>query len=102
VEEIKQPAGDAAEKTQLRLDAGSAQVSYANFAVVATAPEEFVLNFGVHTGDEQVARVANKVILSPKNAKRLAATLAQSVRLFEEKFGTIDTSFQALRQKSAK
>jgi len=87
---------------QIKLDQSSAEVSYANFALVATGLEEFVLNFGVRTGEETTIKVSSKVILSPKNAKRFAGALAQSIRLYEERFGTIDPSFPTPREKTGK
>lgn len=102
MEEIKQPSGDAAEKGQVRLDPSAADVTYANFALVAITPEEFVVSLGVRTGDEQVVKISNKVVLSPKNAKRLAAALAQTVKLFEERYGTIDASMQAPKERNAR
>ena len=103
MEEIKQAGGDEAEaKGQIRVDQTSAQVSYANFALVGTNPEEFILSFGVRTGEEATVKVSGKVIMSPKNAKRFAAALTQSLRMYEERFGTVDASFAAPKDKPRK
>jgi hypothetical protein len=102
LEEIRESGGEAEAKGQIRLDGSSAEVSYANFALVATAAEEIILSFGVRTGEDTTVRIKDKVILSPKNAKRLLAALSQSLRLYEEKFGTIDASFAAPKEKPAK
>lgn len=102
MEEIKGSGAEAEAKGQIRLDGSSGEVSYANFALVATAAEEIILSFGVRTGEESTVRIKDKIILSPKNAKRLFAALSQSLRLYEEKFGTIDASFTAPKEKAEK
>ena len=102
VEEIKETGSGAEAKNQIRLDAGSAEVSYANFALVATTAEEVVLSFGVRTGEETVVKVKERIILTPKNAKRFFAALSQSLRAYEERFGTIDASFAAPKEKPGK
>jgi hypothetical protein len=103
VEEIRQTGGDETDaKGQIRVDQTSAEISYANFALVGTNPEEFILSFGVRTGEEATIKVAGKVIMSPKNAKRFAAALTQSLRIYEERFGTVDASFVAPKDKPRK
>jgi hypothetical protein len=91
VDEVKAGAQDA-QKGQIRLDQAAARVTYSNFVLVATGTEEFVVTFGVNTGEDGTIRVSDKIILSPKNAKRLAGALSQGVRMYEEKLGAIDIS----------
>ncbi len=88
MDEVK-PGAAGQERPQIRLDQAAARVTYANFMLVSTGAEEFIITLGVATGEENLIRVTDKVILSPKNAKRLAAALSQSVRMYEEKLGTI-------------
>lgn len=91
MEEIQNAGDEAAqEKGQIRLDQSTADTSYSNFLLVSTAAEEFVLTFGIHMSEENTVKVGNRVILSPKNAKRLLAALSQGVKLYEDKLGTID------------
>ena len=103
MDEVKNSAAESAEqKAQIRVDASQADSSYANFVLVATSPEEVVLSFGLRAGDEPSARVQDRIILSPKNAKRFLAALMQSIRTYEEKFGVIDTAIPSLREKGGK
>jgi hypothetical protein len=92
VEEIKPQGGEGQDKAQIRLDDSGAAVSYANFFLVTTNPEEFVLSFGIRTGDSTTVKVDDKVVVSPKNFKRMVAAVSQALRMYEERIGTIDTS----------
>jgi len=91
VEEIKaegaQPEG---EKQQIRMDDSNADVNYANFFLVSTGYEEFVLSFGMRSGDSSTAVLNDRIIVSPRNFKRMAAAIGQALKLYEERFGTID------------
>lgn len=96
MEEIKpQDQQQPPEKGQIRIDESAADTSYANFFLVSTTFEEFILSFGVRTADAQTVRIGNKVIVSPKNFKRMAGTFAQSLKLYEDRFGAIDISMPA-------
>jgi len=100
VEEIRGSAGEAEAKGQIKVDWSAADVSYSNFVLVGTSPEEIVFTFGIRTAEDQNVKIADKVILSPKNAKRFFAALSQALRAYEEKFGTIDASFPTPREKA--
>ena len=102
MEEIKGAGGEAEAKGQIKLDWSGADVSYSNFVLVATGAEEVVLTFGIRTAEDQNVKISDKMVLSPKNAKRCLAALSQAVRAYEEKFGTIDTSFPVPREKPEK
>ena len=94
MEEIKAEGTQGeGEKQQIRIDESGAEVSYANFFLVTTGPEEFMLSFGVRGGgDANTAKLADRIIVSPRNFKRIAAAAGQALRLYEERFGTIDVS----------
>lgn len=92
MDEVKPGAAQDAQKGQLRIDQAAARSTYSNFVLVATGPEEFVVTFGVNTGEDAIIHVSDKIILSPKNAKRLAAALSQGVKMYEDKLGAIDVS----------
>ena len=90
MEEIKaegaQPEG---EKQQIRIDDSKAEVTYANFFLVSTGYEEFTLSFGMRSGDSSAAMLNDRIIVSPRNFKRMAAAIGQALRLYEEHFGAI-------------
>lgn len=86
-------------RVRVRIDESNVKTSYASgFRPVATA-EEVILDFGLNlarlTGDKEspyevVFQANNRVIMSYYCIKRLAITLSQVVRRFEEKFGELE------------
>lgn len=80
------------EKQQIRIDESQADVSYANFFLVSTGIEEFVFSFGVRSGDSNTVKLKDRVIVSPRNFKRIASAVGQALHLYEERFGAIDIS----------
>ncbi len=90
------------QKGQIRLDEAAAETSYANFFLVSTSLEEFVLSFGVRVGEAQTITIRDKIIVSPKNLKRMAGALGQSLKMYEERFGTIDTSVPSVQEPEKK
>lgn len=92
MEEVKSQGAEA--KGQIRVDATGAENSYSNFFLVSAGSEECVLTFGVHTGEDAPVRVKDRIFVTPRNAKRLVMALAQALKAYEDKFGTIDVSAQ--------
>ena len=76
------------QKIQIR-DSGVA-TRYSNFFTVAGGREAFLLSFGSQFTRPDQADIEQKVVLSPTNAKRLAMTLGQVIRRFEEDHGEIE------------
>jgi hypothetical protein len=102
VEEIKTGDGDAEQKAQIRLDETRAETSYANFFLVSTGLEEIALSFGVRGGDGQTVLVRDKIILSPKNFKRMVAAVSQSLKMYEERVGAVDISLPNIQEPPRK
>ncbi len=101
VEELKSKDAQSAEqKGQIKLDASAAETTYSNFVLVAAGPEEMVLTFGMRAADDANVKINDRVILSPKNAKRFLAALSQSMRTYEERFGVIDASFPQAKEQA--
>ncbi|MBY5973751.1 DUF3467 domain-containing protein [Pseudooceanicola marinus] len=79
-------------------DDSEMQSHYANIGTATANREEFFLLFGTHqhwrgTMDEQKevdVKLANRIVMSPFAAKRLAVILTQSIRAYEEQFGKIE------------
>ena len=68
---------------------------YANVANVAGTREEIVLLFGMnqawHSGQKEVTvQLAERIVLSPFAAKRLALLLNNVVRDYESRYGALD------------
>ena len=67
----------------------TAQGAYSNLAMSNFNKEEFLLDFVFVQPGGQKGKVRSRIILSPKNAKRLALMLADNIKKYEEKCGPI-------------
>jgi hypothetical protein len=85
--------------TAIKWDDSDMVSSYANVGTATANREEFFLLFGTHqhwrgtreeTAEVEV-KLANRMVMSPFAAKRLAVILTQSIKAYEEQFGTIET-----------
>ncbi len=93
MEEVVKPDEEQPKaEQQLRLDETGADTAYSNFFLISTGVEEFFLNFGMRTSDPMLVKLTDRVILSPKNFKRLAIAMSQSLKLYEDRLGAIDIS----------
>ncbi|MDR1380396.1 MAG: DUF3467 domain-containing protein, partial [Tannerella sp.] len=61
-----------------------AQGTYANLAIIAHSPSEFIIDFIRIVPGTQKAKVKSRIILTPDNAKRLLLALQENVQRFEE------------------
>jgi hypothetical protein len=84
------------QQIQLRIDESKMNTTYANTIRTSTMPDELVMDFGMNmpmpTQDGQpvlVFGVGSRVIMNWQAAKRLAISLGQAVRQFEEQNGEI-------------
>ncbi len=85
-----QPAEGAPEQPRLQLDETGVTTGYANFFLVTAGPEEIVLLFGIRSGDGSRAKIEERIVVSPSNAKRILLALSQTLKRYEDAFGTID------------
>lgn len=79
---------------EIQLDEKTAQGSYVNLAVVNHSESEFVLDFMFVQPQAPQAKVNSRIIISPRHAKRLVATLEENLRRYEEAFGALDEELQ--------
>lgn len=63
---------------------------YSNLVLSNYSKEEFFLDFAFLQPQMRKGKVRSRIILSPKNAKRLLHLLAQNIKDFESKCGPID------------
>jgi len=86
------------QQVQLRMDEREMSTNYANaFRTNATA-EEVMLDFGVNLPNpaasrekpEILFRITNRIVLNYYSAKRMAITLSQIIRRYEEQFGELE------------
>lgn len=77
-------------------DDSDIESQYANIATATANREEFFLLFGTHQnwrGDEKEktvnVKLSNRIVVSPFAAKRLSYILQHSIKVYEDRFGTI-------------
>lgn len=75
---------------QFQINEATAQGIYANLAIVSNMDSEFILDYAFVQPGQNPVKVHSRIIMSPKQAKRLAVTLSNGIVQYEEKHGTID------------
>jgi hypothetical protein len=80
-----------AEQNQLKINIAQdkAQGVFANLALIAHTPTEFVLDFAQIMPGVPQANVVARVIVTPDQAKKILAALQNNIGQYEQKFGTI-------------
>jgi len=68
-----------------------AQGVFANLALIAHTPTEFVLDFAQIMPGIQQANVVSRVIVTPDQVKKILMALQNNISQYEQKFGTIQT-----------
>ena len=92
-------SGAAAGGVQVLLDERELRTMYTNAYRIHTSAEEVIVDLGFNMpnpnpqgGQAQLLfKVTDRVIMSYTNAKRLAMSLSQLVKRFEQQFGEIPT-----------
>ena len=77
---------------QIKIDEQTAQGVYANLAMVAHGESEFVLDFMFLQPGRSDAKVGARVVLSPRQTKRLLHALTDNIARYEGRHGTIPSS----------
>lgn len=98
----KAPQQGEQRQIQLRIDESKMNTVYANTIRTSTTQDEVVLDFGMNLPvpgpDNQpslVFNVGSRVVMNWSGAKRLAISLGQVVRQYEERNGEINIGQQA-------
>ncbi|WP_428939341.1 DUF3467 domain-containing protein [Fontivita pretiosa] len=94
-----QPTEGQQQQVQVLLDERELKTTYTNAYRIHTAAEEVIIDLGFNmpnpnpnpqAGQAQLLfKVTDRVIMSYANAKRLAASLSQLIRRYEQQFGEI-------------
>ena len=81
-----------AEQKQLNINIApdKAQGVFANLALIAHTPTEFVLDFAQIMPGIQQANVVARVIVTPDQAKKILGAMQSNVAQYEKKFGVIE------------
>ncbi len=69
---------------QVELTDEIAQGTYANLAIIAHSPSEFIFDFVRIVPGTQKAKVKSRIILNPDNARRLLLALQDNIQKFDE------------------
>ena len=80
-----------AEQKELKINItpDKAQGVFANLALIAHTPTEFVLDFAQIMPGVPQANVVSRVVVTPDQAKKILAALQNNVAQSEKKFGVI-------------
>ncbi len=96
--EAQQPQTDGEQQVQVLLDERDLRTLYSNAYRIHTAAEEVVVDLGFNMpnpnqqpGQQQqlLFKVTDRVVMSYANAKRLATSLQQLVKRYEQQFGEL-------------
>ena len=77
-------------KLEIKVDETVGAGTYANLAIVNSSDSEFVMDFAFIQPGRPKAKVATRIIISPKNAKRMLMLLNKQIQVYETRFGEID------------
>jgi Protein of unknown function (DUF3467) len=86
----EEKAPKKAVKLELKIDDAIGAGTYANLAIVNSSDSEFVLDFAFIQPGRPKAKIASRIVMSPKNAKRMAKLLEKQIQNYENRFGVID------------
>ncbi len=74
---------------EIQADEQTAQGVYANLAGVTHSETEFIFDFLFMQPNQPKAKIRARIISSPIHTKRFLQALAENVKRYEERFGTI-------------
>lgn len=77
------------ENINLQLSESVAKGQYANVAITAFNQDEFIVDFGFIQPHVNQAAVLSRIIMNPKQIKRLSQLLDQNILDYEKQFGPI-------------
>ena len=75
---------------KINITPDKAQGVFANLALIAHTPTEFVLDFAQIMPGIQQANVVSRVIVTPDQAKKILGALQNNIAQYENKFGVIN------------
>ena len=77
---------------QIQADDDTKAGEYANLAMIAHSPEEFILDFIFIVPNPPYGKLKSRVVMSAGHAKRFMRALADNVARYEKQFGPITES----------
>jgi Protein of unknown function (DUF3467) len=84
------------QKSDIQIDLAEpiAQGQYSNLAISNFSQEEFILDYLFLQPQVARAKVNSRIIMSPRNVKKLAQLLTAQVADYEKKYGVIQEEVQ--------
>ena len=79
----------AEQKLNINITPDKAQGVFANLALIAHTPTEFVLDFAQIMPGIQQANVVARVVVTPDQAKKILGARQNNLAQYEKKFGEI-------------
>ena len=92
-------AQDQEDQQSIQVRDPGIHAEYANFFTIVGSEDAVLLSFGNLFGGQKVVQLESKVVLSPRNTKRLAISLGSVIRRYEQQHGEIDIGMTAQPQK---
>jgi hypothetical protein len=90
-EQIRAPQeGEAQEGRRIQVRDRGISTLYANFFTLTGGQDAVLLSFGNQFGNPDALQLEAKVVISPRNAKRMAVSLGHVIREYEKQYGEID------------
>lgn len=77
-------------KLNINITPDKAQGVFANLALIAHTPTEFVLDFAQIMPGIQQANIVSRVVVTPDQAKKILGALQNNIAQYEKKFGAIN------------
>ncbi len=88
--DTKMPKTPKVVKIDLKVDEKLAGGEYVNICMVNHSDSEFVVDcFFMQPGRPPKATMKSRLILTPRNAKRLNAVLTEHIKRYEKQFGEV-------------
>ncbi len=79
----------AEQQLKINIAPDKAQGVFANLALIAHTPTEFVFDFAQLMPGVPQANVVARVVVTPDQAKKILGALQNNIGQYEQKFGTI-------------
>ena len=80
----------AEQKLNINIAPDKAQGVFANLALIAHTPTEFVMDFAQIMPGIQQANVVSRIVITPDQAKKILLALQNNIAQYEKKFGKIE------------
>ncbi len=77
-------------KLNINIAPDKAVGAFANLALIAHTPTEFVLDFAQIMPGLQQANVISRIVVTPDQAKKILGALQNNIAQYEQKFGVIN------------